>query len=162
MDTYVANDASWGVNRTRREFMSGTESRFTAKFWMQCPMFLPVVASVKPPPPAHLHPWVIAADRASYSYRANPRPPVVYGRKNGLPVPIQDCQPDHLCPGDVVAVTFTVAYLLTNKEWYPQYQPVEIYVLKSSVQLDAYEYDTSAHTRTPPPTMGVSVVEGSS
>ena len=140
--------------------MSGTDARFTTKFWMQCPMFLPVVASTKPSAPTHLHPWVVAADRASYSYRANPRPPVVYGRKNGLPAPIKECEPNHLCPGDVVAVTFTVAYILTDKEWYPQYQPVEIYVLKPAPRSDLDEYDTAASIRTPPPTMGVSVVEG--
>ena len=142
--------------------MSGTEPRFTAKFWMQCPMFLQVAGSSKPPPPVHLHPWVIAADKASYSYRANPRPPVVYGRKNGVPVPIEECEPNCLQPGDVIAFTFTLAYILTDKEWYPQYQPVEIYVLKQSAQSNLYDYDTSPCTRTPPPTMGSSVVEGAS
>ena len=142
--------------------MSGAEPRFTGKFWMQCPMFLQVAASGKPPPPPHLHPWVIAADTASYSYRANPRPPVVYGRRNGLPVPIEECEPKHLRPGDVIAFTFTVAYILTEKEWYPQYQPVEIYVLKQAARSDMDDYDTSERKRTPPPTMGSSVVEGTS
>ena len=160
MDAYVATKAGWGVNRVRREFMSGAEPRFTAKFWMQSPMFLQVASSAKPPPPSHLHPWVIAADKASYSYRANPRPPVLYGRRDGLPVPIEECQPSHLCSGDVVAVTFTVAYILTEKEWYPQYQPVEVYVLKQSMQNNLY--DTSPCIRAPPPTMGTSVVEGAS
>ena len=162
MDSYVADQAAWGINRTRREFMSGKEHRFSGKFWMQSPMFLPVAGSAKPPPPPNLHPWVIAADRASYSYRANPRPPIVYGRKDGEPVPISECQPDHICPGDVVAVTFTVAYILTEREWYPQYQPVEIYVLKQSLYEDPFDYDAIPGSRTPPLTMGISVVEGAS
>lgn len=140
--------------------MSGKEARFSAKFWMQCPMFLPVVGSMKPPPPPNVHPWVAAADRASYAYRANPRPPVVYGRKDGVPVPIRDCQPDHLRPGDVVAVTFTVAYILTDKEWYPQFQPVEIYVLKQSLDGDLLDHYALPVRHTSPPVMDASVVEG--
>ena len=77
-------------------------------------------------------------------------------------MPISDCQPGHLCPGDVVAMTFTVAYILTDKEWYPQFQPVEIYVLKQSVYEDGLNYDAMPGVRSPPPTMGFSVVEGAS
>lgn len=146
--------------KARRDFMSGKEARFSSKFWMQTPMFLPVVGSRKPPPPTHLHPWVVAADKASYIFRANTRPPVVYGRRDGKPVPIRECDPDHLCSGDVVSVTFNITYHFTDKDWYPQYQPVEIYVLKQSTLHDLDEYEIGKSSRVEPASMDTSLVEG--
>ena len=123
-------------------------------------MFLPVAGSKKAPPPANLHRWVADADRASYAYRANPRAPVVYGRRNGVAVPIRECDPPFLCAGDVVAITFNVIYNFTDKDWYPLYQPVEVYLLKQSTYADLSEYEVPRPGRSAPAVMDASVVEG--
>ena len=141
--------------------MSGKEARFSTRFWMQSPMFLPSTSgSKKAPPPPGTHPWVVAADRASYAFRANPRPPVVYGRRNGSAVPIRDCEPASLCAGDVVAFTFNVTFQFTDKDWYPLYQPLEVYVLKQSTYADLLEYEMPRTDGLGPAAMDASVVEG--
>lgn len=161
IDDFVERQSGVGTEKKiRRDFMSGKEARFSAKFWMQAPMFLPVGGSKKPPPAGYLHPWVVAADRASYAFRANPRPPTVFGRRDGMPVPISECTPNKLCSGDIVALTFNLVYQITDKDWFPQYQPVEIYVLKQSSMDDVLQYDTLPLIRSPPASMGASVVEG--
>ena len=146
--------------KTRREFMSGKEPRFSSRFWMQAPMFLPASGTRKGPPPTHVHPWVAEADRASYAYRANPRRPIVYGRRDRAAVPIKECEPANLCPGDVVAITFNITYHFTDKDWYPMYQPVEVYVLKRSAYADQLEYEALPSDRLQPASMGAAVVEG--
>lgn len=161
MDDFVEKHTSFVTrSKPRRDFMSGREGRFSQKFWMQAPMFLPGTHKSAGRLPAHLHPWVIAADKASYSFRANPRPPVIYGRKEGISVPIQDCDPNHLCPGDVVSVTFNVVYYLTDKDWHPQYQPVEVYLLKRADGDGWIDYEDRPACRTPPATMSAPAVEG--
>lgn len=161
LDAYVEGRMSLAFSKkTRREFMSGKDARFSSKFWMQTPMFLPASGMRKAPPPAHVHPWVANADRASYAYRANPRPPTVYGRRDGAAVPIRECDPPSLCAGDVVSITFTVTYQFTDKDWYPLYQPVEVYVLKRSTYAELSEYEAPRAERVRPATMDVSVVEG--
>ena len=146
--------------RSRREFMSGKDTRFSSKFWMQSPMFLPASGTKKGPPPENVHPWVTDADRASYAYRANPRPPAVYGRRKGAAVPIRECDPPSLCAGDVVAITFNVTYQFTDKDWFPLYQPVEVYVLKQSTYAELSEHELPRADRVGPATMDASVVEG--
>ena len=146
--------------RVRREFMSGKDHRFSSKFWMQSPMFLPAAGSKKGPPPSHVHRWVADADRSSYAYRANPRPPVVYGRRGGEAVPIRECEPPTLCAGDVISFTFNITYLFTDKDWYPLYQPVEVYVLKRSPYTELPEYERPPPGRSVPAAMNASVVEG--
>ena len=146
--------------KARREFMSGKDARFLSKFWMQTPMFLPSLGSKKGPPPPHVHPWVADADRASYAYRANPRPPVVYGRRDGVAVPIRECDPPCLCAGDVVAFTFSLTYQFTDKDWHPQYQPLEVYVLKQSTYADLSKDEELRWDRLVPAAMNASVVEG--
>ena len=65
LDGFIERQPGTGIStKVRRDFMSGREARFSAKFWMQTPMFLPAAGGKKIPPPAHLHPWVIAADKA--------------------------------------------------------------------------------------------------
>ena len=161
LDGFIERQPGTGIStKVRRDFMSGREARFSAKFWMQTPMFLPAAGGKKIPPPAHLHPWVIAADKASYAFKANPRPPTVYGRRNGVPVPINECEPNRLCAGDVVAITFNVVYQVTDKDWFPQYQPVEVYVLKQAATDSLSEYEAPIVGRRPPSRMGASMVEG--
>ena len=161
MDAYVDGYMNLAFSKKiRREFMSGKDPRFSSKFWLQAPMFLPTAGSKKVPPPASLHPWVADADRASYAYRANPRPPVVYGRRNGAAVPISECEPASLCAGDVVAITFNITYHFTDKDWYPLYQPVEVYVLKQSSYAELSMYEVPREGGNVPAIMDASVVEG--
>ena len=161
VDAYVEGHMNLAFSKkVRREFMSGKDQRFSSKFWMQSPMFLPAAGSKKASPPAHLHRWVVDADRASYAYRANPCVPVVYGRRDGKAVPIRECDPPCLCAGDVVSVTFNVTYHFTDKDWYPLYQPVELYVLKQSTYADLSEYEVPQRGRSGPAVMDASVVEG--
>ena len=161
MDAYVETHLGFvAAKKARREFMSGKDVRFLTKFWMQAPMFLPSSGSKKGPPPANVHPWVAEADKESYAYRANPRPPVVYGRRNRVAVPIRDCDPPCLCAGDVVSFTFNLIYQVTDKEWHPQYRPLEVYVLKQSPYADSSEYEVPRSIREGPATMDAAVVEG--
>lgn len=146
--------------KVRREFMSGKDAHLSSKFWMQTPMFLPVAGARKGPPPGNVHSWVANADRASYAYRANPRPPVIYGRRDGAAVPIRECEPSCLCAGDVVAITFNITYLFTDKDWHPTYQPVEVYVLKQSTYNALLEDEASMVNRAKPAIMDSSLVEG--
>ena len=140
--------------------MSGKGSRFSSKFWMQSPIFLPAAGLKKGPPPAHVHPWVADADRASYAYRANPKSPAVYGRRAGAAVPIRECDPPSLCPGDVVAFPFNLTYHFTDKDWYPMYQPLEVYVLKQSTYAALLEYEIPRAGPSGPAAMDMAVVEG--
>ena len=160
VDAYAEKQMDVAASKkARREFMSGKDVRFSSRFWMQSPMFLPSSGSKKGPPPPHVHPWVANADRASYAYRANPRPPVVYGRRDGAAVPIRDCDPPCLCAGDVVAFTFNLIYHFTDKDWHPQYQPLEVYVLKQSTYADLSKDDATGPDRLAPAMMDASVVE---
>ena len=54
---------------------------------------------------------------------------------------IRECEPAFLCAGDVVSFTFNVTYLFTDKDWYPLYQPVEVYVVKRSSYAELPEYE---------------------
>ena len=84
----------------------------------------------------------------------------MYGRRNGSAVPIRDCEPAGLCAGDVVAFTFNLTYQFTDKDWYPLYQPVEVYVLKQSTYADLLQYETPRSDDLGPANMDASVVEG--
>ena len=84
----------------------------------------------------------------------------MYGRRHGSAVPIRDCEPACLCAGDVVAFTFNVTFQFTDKDWYPLYQPVEVYVLKQSTYGDLLEYEMPRGDRFGPAAMDASVVEG--
>ena len=161
MDAYVEGYMNLAFSKkVRREFMSGKDPRFSSKFWLQAPMFLPAAGLKKGPPPANVHPWVADADRALYAYRANPRSPVVYGRRDGAAVPIRECETGSLCAGDVVAFTFNVTYQFTDKDWHPLYQPVEVYVLKQSTYAELSVYEVPRLGRNVPAIMDTSVVEG--
>ena len=104
------------------------------------------------PAPEHLHPWVAEADRESKAFKANPDRPRVWVKDGSSTKRIQDCVPDSLQRGDVVAVSFTVTYHLTATNWFPQFHPAEIVVLQATTG-DATDYSAPAlglHTLPPP------------
>lgn len=137
----------------RRTYLSGRDERFRSKFWMQTPMFIrrgPTEKRV--PAPEHLHPWVAEADRESKAFKANPDRPRVWVKDGSSTKRIQDCVPDSLQRGDVVAVSFTVTYHLTATNWFPQFHPAEIVVLQATTG-DATDYSAPAlglHALPPP------------
>ena len=85
---------------------------------------------------------------------------MVYGRRDRTAVPIRECDPPCLCAGDVVAFTFNLTYQVTDKDWHPQYQPLEVYVLKQSPYADLSEYELPRSDRDGPAAMDANVVEG--
>ena len=64
-------------------------------------------------------------------FRANPDRPRVWVRAGGKTMPIKESAPGVLQRGDVVAFSFTVTYHITSKNWFPQFHPADIIVLKA-------------------------------
>ena len=142
----------------RRSYLSGQDARFRSKFWMQTPMFVRRNGTEhREPAPSHLHEWVIQADRESKTFKANPDRPRVWVKVGNETRPIKQCTPKSLQRGDAVAMSFTVTYHITGTNWFPQFHPADIVVLKSS-QGDATDYSAPAlglHSL-PPPSFSVS------
>ena len=140
----------------RRSYLSGQDARFRSKFWMQTPMFIRRLGTEhRDTAPAHLHEWVVQADRESKSFKANPDRPRVWVKVDDETRPIKTCTPSSLQRGDLVTVSFTVTYHTTGTNWFPQFHPADIVVLKAS-QGDATDYSAPAmglHER-PPPSFG--------
>ena len=112
---------------------------------------------VRSPVPDHLHEWVAQADRESKSFKANSDRPRVWRKLGDETRPIKECTPNSLQRGDVVAVSFTVTYHVTGTNWFPQFHPADLVVVKPS-QGDFTDYsapDMGLHSR-PPPSFGVS------
>ena len=80
----------------------------------------------KPPFPEHLHDWVRHAEEGARKYRANPDRPVVRALQDGRLKPIGSCTPSELREGDGVAITFTLKYIIGEKDWYPQYLLIDV------------------------------------
>ncbi len=111
----------------RREYQSGNDPAYTWRYWMRAPMFLRVNnGEPKPPPPSHLHQWVIAAEKRSRIYRANPNRPRVFSFDGEVVSNIENSDPDTLRRGDVVMVHFIVSVVVTSTMWYTELIPVEV------------------------------------
>ena len=140
-------------NLPRRSYLSGQDARFRNRFWMQTPMFLqrgPKEARVLPP--AHLHPWVVRGDQDSKVFRANPDRPRLWAKVDNNIVPIGQHSVKTIRRGDVVAVSFTVTYHMTSVNWFPQFHPADIVLLKS-FEGDVTDYSSPAmnlYNRPPP------------
>ncbi|KAI0715442.1 hypothetical protein C8Q76DRAFT_597221, partial [Earliella scabrosa] len=128
MDEFMAEVPGFNVNGLpRREWQSGAGVGSTFRYWMKVPMFVRLKSGEpKPSPPSHLHRWVINADKRSRAYRANAARPEVYGLQGLHPIDIRKCDVPFLERGDAVAFSFTVAYVVGSKDWYPQLLPVDI------------------------------------
>lgn len=114
-------------NLPRREYQSGNDPAYTWRYWMRAPMFLRVnEGEPKPPPPAHLHAWVIAADKRSRIYRANPARPRVFALDGEIIHTIERSDPPLLQRGDVVMAHFVVSIVFTSTAWYTELIPVEM------------------------------------
>ena len=147
----------------RRSYLSGQDPRFRSKFWMQTPMFVRRHGTQqRDQAPGHLHEWVVQADRESKTFKANPDRPRVWKKVGNETRPIKECTPNSPHRGDVVAVSFTITYHVTATNWFPQFHPADIVVLKAS-EGDSTDYSAPSlglHGR-PPPSFGmVSVGKG--
>lgn len=140
----------------RRSYLSGKDSRFRSKFWMQTPMFVRAFGTDRQDQGSnHLHEWVLQADRESKSFKANPDRPRIWKKVGAETKPLKECTPNSLQRGDVVAVSFTVTYHTTATNWFPQFHPADIVVLRTS-QGDATDYSGPSmglHSR-PAPSFG--------
>ncbi|TFK85002.1 hypothetical protein K466DRAFT_464945, partial [Polyporus arcularius HHB13444] len=111
----------------RREYQSGNDPAHTRRYWMRAPMFLRVnEGEIRPPPPPHLHPWVIAAEKRSRIYRANPARPRVFSFDGEVVSSIENSDPDVLQRGDIVMVYFIISIVITPSAWYSELIPVEL------------------------------------
>lgn len=123
---------------------------------MQTPMFLkrgPNESRVAPP--KYLHDWVLKGDQESKFFRANPDRPRVWVKAGNLTVPIADCKPSTLQRGDAVAFSFTVTYHRTSANWFPQFHPADIVVMKRAEIPADIDYSAPALdlNSLPPPTL---------
>ena len=134
LDEYVhALDGFDKGEGQRKEYQGGDDLPW--RYWMRCPMFLRVnEGDPKPPPPSYLHQWVINADRRSRQYRANPARPGVFALDGETLHEIRKCSPPLLQRGDVVLVTFTIAFVSSKSSWYTQVVPLDL-VRVASVDL---------------------------
>ena len=137
----------------RRSFLSGQDPRYRTRFWMQTPMFLRRGGKdVRTSAPGHLHSWVIKADKESKAFRANPDRPRLWLKKADRIVPISERTSGTLHRGDVVAISFTVTYHVNMVNWFAQFHPMDIIVLKDG-DVDAMDYSAPAldlHSCPPP------------
>lgn len=144
------------TNLPRRPYLSGLDAKYRSRFWMQTPMFIRSSSSSENGSSiAHLHPWVVQADRQSKMFRANPDRPRVWLKDGDVAVPIGNREHGALQCGDVVAVSFTVTYHVTSSNWFPQFHPADIVLLKSG-EVDATDYSApmiDLYSR-PAPTFG--------
>ncbi|KAI0698749.1 hypothetical protein C8Q76DRAFT_633811 [Earliella scabrosa] len=134
LDLYMQTEVD-GFNPrhvVRRTWQSGNAgSNF--RFWFKTPIFLRLKHGEKKPEfPAHLHEEVRVAKRKSRSYRANPARPTLMSVEGGRLKMLQECTPNHFVPGDVLAVTFNVAYIEADKYWYAQFMPVDLVRVRAS------------------------------
>lgn len=67
-------------------------------------------------------------------------------------VPIGETLPGFLQQGDVIAMSFTVTYHITTANWFPQFHPADIVVMKATTG-DTTDYsapDINLYNRPPP------------
>ena len=102
--------------------------------------------------PTHLHPWVVHGDQGSKVFRANPDRPRLWAKVDDGIVPIGEHSMRTIRRGDVVAVSFTVTYHMTSVNWFAQFHPADIVLLKS-FEGDGTDYSSPAmnlYNRPPP------------
>ena len=120
---------------------------------MQTPVFLKRTGGEgRTMTPGYLHEWVVQADRGSKVFRANPDRPRIWTMDGSTTIPIGDREPGCLQRGDVVAVSFTITYHITSSNWFPQFHPADIVVLKAG-NGDLTDYDApeiGLYNRPPP------------
>ncbi|KAI0709401.1 hypothetical protein C8Q76DRAFT_625601 [Earliella scabrosa] len=128
LDAYMATVPGFNSAEVdRRRWQSGGSNFLNNTFWMTVPMFLRrSEGKKKPPPPTHLHPWVIQAAKRSRQYQANPARPNVRAIEKGKLSDIGQCTPNVLQRGDAVAIRFMVSYVEGFNDWYPQYSLVDV------------------------------------
>ena len=100
--------------------------------------------------PSHLHPWVMKADQDSRLFRANPDRPRVWVKTDEGIVPIADSSPGKLQRGDTVAVSFTVTYHKTMANWFLQFHPADIVLLRAGDSTDYGAPALDLYSRPPP------------
>ncbi|PIL23937.1 hypothetical protein GSI_13688 [Ganoderma sinense ZZ0214-1] len=146
-----------GFNSTslpRRSYMSGQDPKYRSRFWMQTPIFLRREPDKDGANIDHLHPWVVQADHQSKLFRANPDRPRVWVKDGDKILPISECDPSVLQRGDLVAISFTITYHITKTNWFLQYHPVDVLVLRQT-EGDPTDYSspTLDLTSRPAPTL---------
>lgn len=150
-------------NLPRRPYQSGQDLKYRSRFYMQTPMFLQKGGREdKTKVPDHLHPWVLEAEKHSKVFRANSDRPHVWMLDGDATVPVGEREYGPLMRGDVVAMSFTITYHLTRSNWFPQFHPADLIILRMS---DGDPTDYSAptidlHSRPPPCVVGLVAVEG--
>ena len=140
----------------RRGYLSGQDERYRTRFWMQTSVFVKKapLESRSGKSPGYLHAWVLQAEKESKAFRANPDRPRVWVKDGKNTLPIGDKEPGSLQRGDVVAVSFTITYHITSSNWFAQFHPADIVVLKAG-DGDRTDYgapEIGLYGR-PPPTM---------
>ena len=148
-------------NLPRLSYLSGTDPKYRTRFWMQTPVFIRRTPQDTSTQTTHLHPWVTQVDHDSKTIRANPDRPHVWMKAGDATVPISERASGTLQRGDTVAVSFTVTYHLTAVNWFAQFHPVDIVMLKEG-QGDATDFSAPALDlhRCPPPTLDTIPEEG--
>ncbi|PIL31864.1 hypothetical protein GSI_06568 [Ganoderma sinense ZZ0214-1] len=133
LDEYMSSlDAFNPGSLPRRQFLSGQDAKYRARFWLQTPMFLrkgPNDDNSDAMP--HLHPWVLKAAKESKGFKGNPDRPRIWVKEGKKVTTIGERDPGYLVRGDVVAFSFTVTYHITGTNWFPQFHPADIVVMKT-------------------------------
>lgn len=71
-----------------------------------------------------LHPWIRSAVQSG-GLLANPERPRMFAWESDELRSIQDCIPDEFERGDIVWVSFMLAYIVGGAEWYPDMRPID-------------------------------------
>ena len=119
-----------GFNPTkmaRTDYQSGADSKYTHRFRMRAPIFIPRPRDGPlPSPPIDCHPWILESASKSPFYAINPGRPRLFGLEDGRVLDLAKCTPNRFVKGDIILAVFTVTVVISKKHWGPQFCPVEL------------------------------------
>ncbi|TFK57004.1 hypothetical protein OE88DRAFT_1640801 [Heliocybe sulcata] len=121
IDGHVTNTIGFNIRKVpRRPFQDGSQRR---RWYWQTPLFYPrTIANTNWKVPASVHPWIRDAAAVSQDWIPNPVTPRMLHYTDTEFLPIQQADPPMFQAGDIVWVSFTLQYVVTDKHCVPRDQ----------------------------------------
>lgn len=128
LESHVEKIEGFNTSRVpRSDYQSGADAKFTHRFRMRAPIFVPRSRDGDLPfPPVDCHPWILEAASKSSFYAINPARPRLFGIEDGRILDLARCAPNRFVKGDIVLAVFTVTVVVSKKSWGTQLCPVEL------------------------------------
>lgn len=117
-------------------------------------MSAPVFAQKTPfngqddPLPYELHPWILAALKDKLNLVANPKKPSVLAFESDELRTVEDSALGELTEGNIIWVSFTVAYAIGRKDWHLEIRPIELVQVGCVIDPGPSITDASAYAET--------------